>query len=87
MNKYIFITAEGSTYQPNSDCSEPDIENMQVMGFGQGYTARDAIKKLLKMNEYLVNTDFNEIIAIQLADDHREYFSLKDINFKHTVKL
>jgi hypothetical protein len=86
MNKYIFITTEGSTYQPNSDSSEPDIENMQVIGFGQGDTAQSAMRKLLKMSEYLVNTNFNEIIAIQLVNDHREYFSLKDINLKHIVR-
>ena len=85
MNKYVFITTEGSTYQPNSDCSVPDIENMQVIGFGQGDTAQSAFRKLLKMDEYLVNTNFNEIIAIQLASDHREYFYIEDVNFKNTI--
>jgi len=83
MNKYIFITTEGSTYQPNSDCSEPDIENMQVIGFGQGNTVQDALRKLLELNDYLFDTNFNEIFAIQLTNDKREYFSLKDIIVKH----
>ncbi len=79
MEKYIFLTTEGFTYQPNSASSEPDIENMQVIGFSQGDTVQDALRKLLELNEYLVNTNFDEIFAIQLENDHREYFSLSDI--------
>jgi hypothetical protein len=76
MNKFIFVTYEGSTFQPNSDCPEPDIENMQVIGFGQGNTVDDAFKQLLQQNEYLLNTSFDEIFSIQLANDHQKYFYL-----------
>jgi hypothetical protein len=82
MDKYIFLTAEGSTYQPNSDSFEPDIENLQVIGFAQGDTVDNALKNLLELNEYLVNTNFDEIFAIQLVNDHRQYFSLRD-TIKH----
>lgn len=85
MRKYIFISTEGFTYQPNTTSSEPDIENMQVIGFGQGDTAQDALWQLLELNEYLVNTNFDEIIAIQLANDNREYFYLSDIIMKHRI--
>ncbi|GAG60875.1 unnamed protein product, partial [marine sediment metagenome] len=30
MKKFIFITSEGFTFQPDNDDYEPDIENMQV---------------------------------------------------------
>jgi len=79
MGKYIFLTTEGLTYQPNSASPEPDIENIQVIGFAQGDTVQDASRNLLGLNEYLADTNFDEIFAIQLADDHREYFLLKDI--------
>ncbi len=78
MRKYIFLTTEGITFQPNSTSSEPDIENMQVIGFAQGDTVRDAFSKLLELNEYLADTNFDEIFAVQLAGDHRQYFSLRD---------
>jgi hypothetical protein len=78
MNKYIFITTEGSTYQPNSDCSEPDIENMQVIGFGQGDTVQDSFRNLIKQNEYLINTNFDGIIALRLANEKQTDFSLRD---------
>jgi hypothetical protein len=83
MNKYIFITTEGSTFQPNSDSYEPDIENMQVIGFGQGDSAQNALEKLTKQNEYLVDTTFDEIIAIKLANAHREYHYLSNIIVKN----
>jgi hypothetical protein len=79
MAQYIFLTVEGSTFQPDSTNSEPDIENMQVIGFAGGDTVQDAATKLVKLNAYLANTNFDEIFAIQLADDHREYFSLRDL--------
>ena len=78
MGKYIFLTTEGSTYQPNSDSSEPDVENLQVIGFAQGATVKDALRELLELNEYLASTNFDEVFAIQLADEHRQYFSLRD---------
>ena len=74
MNNYIFITSEGYTYQPNSISVEPDIDNMQVIGSGEGNTAQEAFLHLIKQNTWLAGTDFNEIFAIQLANSHREYF-------------
>ena len=32
MNYYIFLTNEGSTYQPNFESIEPDCDNTQVIG-------------------------------------------------------
>jgi hypothetical protein len=79
MNKYIFLTTEGFTYQPNSESCEPDIENMQVIGFGQGNMVQEALGNLLEINEDLGNTSFDEVLAIQLANDQVEYLSLKQI--------
>jgi hypothetical protein len=79
MRQYIFLTSEGTTFQPDSTSSEPDIENMQVIGFAGGDTVQDAVIRLVELNEYLANTNFDEIFAIQLADNHREYFSLRDV--------
>ena len=79
MRQYIFLTSEGTTFQPDSTSSEPDIENMQVIGFVGGDTVQDAVIRLVELNEYLANTNFDEIFAIQLADNHRESFSLRDV--------
>ena len=79
MREYIFLISEGTTFQPNSTSSEPDIENMQEIGFAGGDTVQDAATRLAGLNAYLANTNFDEVFAIQLADDRREYFSLRDL--------
>lgn len=40
MNKYIFITKEGTTFQPNSQSIESDCENMQVIGIIESNTEK-----------------------------------------------
>lgn len=79
MNRYIFITTEGFTFQPGSQNAEPDAENMQVLGFGKGNTAEEAIENMTKENGFLVETTFDEVIAIELKSDTRKYFSLKKV--------
>jgi len=75
---YIFLTTEGSTFQPDSTFIEPDIENIQVIGFASGNEAQDAFEQLLKENAYLVETNFDEIFSLALAGStERNYFSLK----------
>jgi len=69
---YIFITEEGLTYQLNSTSPEPDIENCQVIGFAKGKDEDEALKSLIKESYYLLNTNFNEIICIELK--HKDYY-------------
>ena len=73
MRNYIFITDEGYTYQPNSDSPEPDIENCQVIGFARGNNEKEAFDNLIKENEYLLATKFNEIICMELKNE--DYYS------------
>jgi len=68
MKSYIFITEEGFTYQPDSMSPEPDIENCQVIGFAKGNDSNEAFEELIKENDYLLDTSFNEILCIELKD-------------------
>jgi hypothetical protein len=77
MSKYIFITAEGYTFQPDSTSQEPDVENLQVIGFGQGLSPEAALKDMLQENKHLINTNFNEVIAIKLATETETYHNMK----------
>ncbi len=79
MKIFIFLSAEGFTYQPNSSSVEPDIDNLQVIGFAKGNSAEEASKKLLDSNSYLAGSNFEEIFSIELASENREYFSLRNI--------
>ena len=71
MEKYIFVTKEGYTFQPNSDADEPDIENLQVIGFAEGSTPKVAFENLLKDNSYLKDTSFKELISYKLSDEYK----------------
>ncbi len=49
---YIFLTLDGYTFQPDSKSVEPDIENLQVVGFAFGVNSKEAFQNLL-------STDFH----------------------------
>lgn len=72
MRNYIFITREGQTYQPDTDSVEPDIDNCQVIGFAKGNNEKEAFENLIKENEYLLSTTFNEIFCLELK--HEDYY-------------
>lgn len=79
MKHYIFITPEGFTYQPDSESFEPDIENLQVLGFDSGDDADAAYRNLLQNSEWLLNTSFDEVWAYEVTSKeigHYFYLSL-----------
>lgn len=79
MNKYIFLTNEGYTYQPDSESIEPDCENAQLIGISSGNTTEEAFENLINDRKYL--RDFDEIYCYKLAEDYEEskrYFYIKD---------
>ena len=81
MNKYIFLTNEGYTYESNSESVEPDNENAQVIGIVAGNNENEAFDKLLEENEDLKNSNFNEIYCYKLSTDFNiKYFYLKNKN-------
>ena len=69
MKKFIFITAEGYTSQPYEGDVSLDIENMQVVGFGEGNTVEDALTNMLEEDESLRDTSFNEVVGIEITND------------------
>ena len=81
MNSYIFTSAEGFTYQPNSISDVPDVENLQVIGFAAGENEQVAFQNLIKDNNWLLNTSFSEVGCLQLEhlqyEKHLKTFDLK----------
>jgi len=76
MKTFIFITTEGDTKTPKGE----EIENLQVLGVTKGSDKNEAFVNFINENNYLIDTDFNEIIAMELVDDKQYYFSLKNDN-------
>ena len=78
MKKFIFITTEGYTYQPDSESTTPDIENLQVLGFGEGKTVDEAFLDMIGENPYLRDTNFDEATGIELKNGKRKILYLSD---------
>ena len=76
MRSFIFLTAEGHTYQPNSEAIEPDCENLQVIGFAEGEDAASAFENLVKENEWLAQTSFRQVQCLELTQpNYRQHIS------------
>jgi hypothetical protein len=81
MRSYIFLTFEGTTFQPGSEAIEPDIENVQMIGIAQGADQEEALENLLAENDYLLFTRFDEVYCYELAEDFgatRREFRISD---------
>lgn len=70
MKNYIFLTVEGITFQPDSESSEPDIENLQVIGFAKGMNSKEGFRNLLRERSYLLSTSFDEIFSYELSQNY-----------------
>jgi hypothetical protein len=66
MRYFIFLTEEGFTKTPDDE----DIENLQVLGFANGLNEKDAFNNFIKENNYLKETGFKEVIAMELVNEN-----------------
>ncbi|MGD8403745.1 MAG: hypothetical protein PVJ21_08800 [Anaerolineales bacterium] len=80
MDNYIFLTDEGYTFQPDTDATTPDIENLQVIGFSNGNTADEAFDNLLDTHAYLKDTSFKRIFCYKLDKQYEENRKEYDID-------
>jgi hypothetical protein len=82
MRSFIFVTHEGYTYQPDSESIEPDVENLQVLGFATGVDDDDAFKNLIREDEWLVQSAFDNVKCLELKHEdyehHARFFSIKN---------
>jgi len=74
MNKYIFLTFEWTTCQPNGD----EVENVQLLWVSKGNSKKEAFNNLKLENEWILQTDFNKTYCHELKDDKFDYFYLKN---------
>jgi hypothetical protein len=76
---FLFVTPDGVTYS-SAELYEPDVDNFQVLGCGEGLNEDEAFKDFLAENEWVLEKGFEEAICVEIK--HRIYkgkvFSLKD---------
>lgn len=82
MNKYIFLSNEGSTYQPIKNTDADIVENIQVIGFSDGINPDEAFSNLIAINPFIRSTSFNHVYCYKLDsnfEENRVDYFLKDI--------
>jgi hypothetical protein len=62
-NLFLFVTPDGVTYS-SSKFIDPDVENFQVLGYGEGFNEDDAFEDFLSKNQWILKTEFEEAICI-----------------------
>ena len=72
MKAFIFISKEGYTFQPGSKSIEPDVDNLQILGFGRGENSEEAFQNFLNESKWVQKTSFEEAIALELR--HTDYW-------------
>lgn len=65
MKSFLFFTDEGFTYDPN----EKIIENLQILGTGEGDDILEAFKHFKINQSYLKEFAFKEVIALEYVGD------------------
>ena len=78
--KFIFLTNEDFTFSEHFQGVEPDVENTQVVGFGEGNNPNEALNNLISENPHILEIPFNEIFCLELAENaekKKKYFWLK----------
>ena len=78
---FIFLTEEGFTYSPNPKTIEPDVDNLQVIGFVEADDHKEAFKNQIQQYSEILNTGFNEIFCLELKEklENAKYFYLNEI--------
>lgn len=76
---FMFLTSDGITF---SSCkkTEPDVDNFQVLGWAEGCTEEDAFHNFVNSNRWILETDFEEVISVEVKSRVHEgkVFSLDD---------
>ncbi len=65
--KYIILSNQGYTFSPNNDSTEPDIDNIQVLGFAEASTPKVAFEKFCKENEHIKSLGYSKVKLYELA--------------------
>ena len=76
---FLFVTFDGVTFS-SPELDEPDVENIQVLGYGEGLDEDEAFKDFLAQNQWVLEKRFEEAICIEIKQRiyKGKVFSLKD---------
>ena len=75
---FLFLTPDGVTFS-SLKFEEPDVDNFQVLGYGEGSNEEEAFDDFKSKNPWLEDTEFDEAISVEIKHKIHEgkSFSLK----------
>ncbi len=65
--KYIILSIQGYTFSPNNASSEPDVDNIQVLGFAEASTPENAFEEFCKENDHIKGLGYSKVKLYELA--------------------
>ena len=76
---FLFVTFDGVTFS-SDELDEPDVDNLQVLGYGEGLDEDAAFKDFLAQNQWVLEKRFEEAICVEIKNRiyKGKVFSLKD---------
>lgn len=72
MHKYIFLTNEWFTQQPNWK----EIENIQMVWIWKWNNSKEAFDDFKKENKWILDTSFKKLHCYELKNDSFEFYEL-----------
>jgi hypothetical protein len=78
MNKYLFDATARLIRRPNNDSPLPEFIDISFNSSGQEFTMEYALQDILDLNEDPETHRLQETYSLDLKNDHRSYFQLKD---------
>jgi hypothetical protein len=85
MKRYVFLPPPGLIFHPVSESPVPDFIDIEEASFTQGVNMEEALKDMLDIGENNSQERLQQTFSLDLRNDHRKYFALRD--YKNKISL
>ncbi len=78
MKRYVFLPTQGLNFRPNFESPVPDFIDIEEDYVGQSVNMEEALKDMLGIVDLSGQDKWQETFRLDLRNDHRRFFALKD---------
>jgi hypothetical protein len=82
MKRYVFIPPQNLNLRPNPESPVPEFIDIEEDYFFQSFNMEEALKDMLGIGDNPGHEKMQETFRLDLRNDHRQYFALKDYRGK-----
>ncbi|OGS23021.1 MAG: hypothetical protein A2252_12700 [Elusimicrobia bacterium RIFOXYA2_FULL_39_19] len=72
MKNFIFLAAQSLSFKQGKAHAVPQEQDLQVIGYADGRNLKEAFKKLISDNGYLLKNTFEKVFAREVKDSSEE---------------